>query len=365
VKQLKIAMISWRDLAHPLAGGSEVLADRLLSGLAVRGHRVALICGGPVGQRSYRVIDAGGTYSQYANGPRKVLQMFRDVDVVIDVENGLPFFTPLWWKKPSVILMHHLHEDQWNDRFPRYLAWVARWLETRAMPWIYRNRPWVAVSSSTKDSLVGIGVPASQIHVIESGVDTTENFDPHQHQHDLFLCLGRLVPHKRVDMVIKAWLEIADTTPGTLLVAGDGPLARNVEREARLSDRIEYLGKVSEKEKLELFQRASLLVTATHHEGWGMTITEAAAQGTPTLAFDVDGARDAIEDGVTGILVQRGGVEVEHFATVWKRLASDPALLDQLGSNARKRATSLSWDRTIDLWEETLYSVTEKARLSG
>src|SRR5215207_4680798 len=66
---MRIVFVSWRDLAHPQAGGAEVVLDHLAVGLRDRGHDVALVCGGPVATRPYRVIRNGGTYSQYVEVP--------------------------------------------------------------------------------------------------------------------------------------------------------------------------------------------------------------------------------------------------------------------------------------------------------
>src|SRR3954471_14168090 len=95
-RPLRVLFVSWRDMAHPQAGGSELLVDRLARGLIQRGHEAALVCGGPVGQHEYPVADAGGTYGQYVRAPLAYWRHFGDADLVVDVENGLPFFSPLW-----------------------------------------------------------------------------------------------------------------------------------------------------------------------------------------------------------------------------------------------------------------------------
>src|SRR5687768_14743078 len=110
---MKILFLAWRDLANPLAGGSEVLIDRLARGLTERGHDVTLVAGGPVAERSYRVVDAGGRYEQYLRAPSIVERYFRDVDLVVDVANGMSYMTPLWRRRPSVCFVNHVHTDQW------------------------------------------------------------------------------------------------------------------------------------------------------------------------------------------------------------------------------------------------------------
>src|ERR1700723_3508303 len=99
-----ILFIAWRDLANPLAGGSEVLVDQLPTGLLARGPRVALLCGGTVDDRPYPVRRNGGTYSQFLRAPMAYLRNFRDVDLIVEVCNGMPFLVPVWSKKPVIFL---------------------------------------------------------------------------------------------------------------------------------------------------------------------------------------------------------------------------------------------------------------------
>ena len=121
-EHMRVLFVSWKDLAHPQAGGAEYVTDRLATGLQARGHEVALLAGGPVGQREYPVFDAGGTYSQYLRAPFAYRKRFRDWDLVVDVENGVPFFSPLWRKGPVVCLVHHVHVDQWSMYFAPPIA---------------------------------------------------------------------------------------------------------------------------------------------------------------------------------------------------------------------------------------------------
>src|SRR5258708_3188326 len=100
-----LLFVAWRDLANPRAGGSEVLVDRLADGMTARGDQVTLLCGGPAGEHSYRVIRNGGTYSQFLRAPL-AYQRLRDCDLVVEVCNGMPFFAPLWSRRPLVCLVN-------------------------------------------------------------------------------------------------------------------------------------------------------------------------------------------------------------------------------------------------------------------
>ena len=357
---MRIVAVSWRDLSHPSAGGAEVLIDCLLGGLASRGHEVTLICGGPVTEHAFEVIDGGGTYSQYVRAPYLCRSRLRDADVLIDTQNGLPFFSPLWWPKPSICLVHHVHTDQWETRFPRPMAAVLKEVERRVMPVVYGRRRYVAISRSTLEGLVDIGVRREAISVIESGVDIPSGPMPPKSNDPLFLSLNRLVPHKRIDLLLSAWAITGSALPGgRLLVAGDGPELAALRRQAASIPGVEILGRIGEDQKQDLLARAWALVTAAHHEGWGMSIMEAAAAGTPALAVDVPGVRDAVVDGTTGVLV-RPAFEAEisdAFAKAMLEFSSDAGRRETLGRNARERAEEFPWSRTIELWGRLLDEV--------
>lgn len=354
--KLTVVALSWRDLAHPLAGGAEVLLDRLLSGLHERGHDVTLVCGGPVSEHPFRVVDSGGTYSQYLRAPALCLGRFRDADVVIDVENGLPFFSPLWRRRPSVCVVHHVHTDQWANRFPSAIARVLQGVERDVMPRLYRNRRYVAISQSTKDSLCAIGVAPESVNVIESGVDFHEGEVPRKSEEPLLLSLNRLVPHKRIDLLLRAWEVASRDTPGRLVVAGDGPLLDEVRKQAAPLPRVEILGRVSEQKKSELLAQAWAVLSTAHHEGWGMSMLEGAVFGTPALAVDAPGIRDAVVDGVTGQLVPAADASTlaETFGRAIVSLVNQPERRLELGRAARQRARACTWDNTVDRWERVL-----------
>jgi glycosyltransferase involved in cell wall biosynthesis len=363
---MKVVAVSWRDLANPLAGGAEVLIDRLLSALQDRGHHVALVCGGPISERRYPVEQAGGIYSQYIRAPLACATRWRDADVLIDVENGLPYFSPLWTRTPSVCLVHHVHTDQWGMHFPGPVAAVGRVLETYAMPAVYRKRTFIAVSPSTAGALQQIGVDEDRIRVVESGVDIPTGDLPPKSGEPLFLSLSRLVPHKRIELILQAWELASQKIDGTLVIAGDGPGLAALREQASSIPRAHVVGRVDEQEKRRLLSESWSLVSAAHHEGWGMSLMEGAAHGTPSLAVDAQGIRDAVVDGSTGVLVRASQEELPRaLAESWVELASDNATRDRMGTAAQAWAKEFSWDRTTDRWLDVLEQVVAVRQPTG
>lgn len=338
---MKIVFLAWRDLANPLAGGSEVLVDCLARGLTDRGHDVTLICGGPVEPRPYRVVEAGGRFSQYLRAPLAALR-HRDADVVIDVANGMSYLTPLWRRKPSICFVNHVHTGQWSQWFGPLLAFVGRTLERRVVPWLYRHRLFIAVSPSTAESLTRIGVRRDQIRIVPNGVDIPDAPAAPKSEGPLFLAIGRLVPHKRFDLLLPLWDRVRDITGGRLVIVGEGPERERLE--AMAGDGVTFTGFISEEDKQCLLASAWLLVHPSAFEGWGLVISEAGAAGTASLGFDVPGVRDSIAHGESGVVVS---TQVE-MAAEWVALTANPTRRQELERGARRRATQFSTGATVD-----------------
>lgn len=338
---MKVVFYAWRDLANPLAGGSEVLIDRLASGLVERGHDVSLVCAGPVAQREYKVVRNGGTYSQYVLAPLRHMTTFRDADLVVDVANGMSFYTPMWRRKPSICFVNHVHTAQWAAWFPRPIAAVARGIEKDLMPFAYRNRLFVAVSPSTASALEAIGVDPDRIRIVHNGVDPVATLLPKSPE-PLFVALGRLVPHKRYDLLLRQWERVREQVGGRLIIAGDGPERARLTELA--GEGVELVGQISEAEKTRLLGTAWLFLHPSMLEGWGIVIMEAASAGTATLGFSVPGVQDSVVAGTSGVLVR----SESEFGNEWIRLAQDASARSALEVGARSVARRYSWTRSVD-----------------
>ena len=345
---MRIHMLAWRDTVHDRAGGSELVVHELADRLAKRGHDVTVFHGGPsAAPATYRSISVGGTYDQYLRMPVAVRRRHPAPDVIVDVSNGIPYFSPLWHRAPTVLIVHHVHTEQWGDQFGRPIAALGRWLESSLVPRVYRRTPVVVVSDSTRDALVALGVDHDRIDVVEMGV-TIAPSRPNPAPHPRFLVLGRLVPHKRVDLVLKCWERVRPLTGGELVIVGAGPESDRLRRLAGAD--VRFLGGIDDARKRRELGAAWLLVHAASHEGWGIVIMEAAAAGVPTVAFDVPGVRDAVVDAVTGRLAATEDELVEH----WVALATDAPTRSAMGRAAAARAGSFGWDRSVDQFETVL-----------
>jgi glycosyltransferase involved in cell wall biosynthesis len=270
-----------------------------------------------------------------------VARRFRHWDALVEVVNGFPYFTPLWWRRPRVCVFNHVHGAQWQMHFPKPVAAAGWFVESEVIPRLYRRTQFATISPSTATDLSQLGVARTRIHPLQLGLDDRLFSEPGRKSREpLFVVVSRLTPNKRVGTVLDAWERVRPRTGGRLVVIGDGPEMEALK--ARDVPGVDFVGFVTEEEKLALVDRAWLLLHAAANEGWGLVVMEAAARRTPSLAFDVNGVRDAVVDGVTGVLVD----SPQALADRWAALVVDRPGLELMGDAARARALEFTWDRT-------------------
>jgi glycosyltransferase involved in cell wall biosynthesis len=223
------------------------------------------------------------------------------------------------------------------------------WAAEQGLPHAYGRKGFHVISESTRDDLAARGVPAVRIRVIHPGVDTV-GFSPGPARPEgtppTFVYLGRLKRYKGVETAIHAAVLARRSVPGLrLLIAGQGDDRPRLERLVAglgATDCVRFLGFVSEDVKLRLLRESTANVFPSPKEGWGITVMEAAACGTPSLASDSPGLRDSVRNGETGWLVPHG-----HPAALAGRMvefALDPAGVARLGAAARAWAERHSWE---------------------
>ena len=348
----RLLVMNERDLLHPQAGGAEVHCFEVFRRLAARGDTVTLLASGFPGgaQREVvqgiEVIRVGERISYYPAVLRayRRLRAATPIDAVVEDLNKFPFFSRLWVHEPIVVLVHHL----FGRTAFQQVAWpvaAATFAAETLVPRVYRGLPVVAVSPSTRDELVHGGMRAADIRVIPNGLDH-DRYRPGSGRRSsvpTVLALGRVEPYKRTEVLVDAVAAI----PGArLVVAGSGTgmdsLRAHVTRTGR-SAQVDLLGFISEDEKVRLLQEAHVVATASRKEGWGLTVVEAAACGTPSVAFDVPGLRDAIRDGETGILVPAD--DTAALAGALRRVLEDAVLRERLAAGAVAWASRFTWDR--------------------
>ncbi|WP_173125812.1 glycosyltransferase family 4 protein [Kibdelosporangium persicum] len=306
-----MVLVNWRDRGHPLAGGAEEYAARMAGAMTAAGASVTFLTARGKGQTSgdATTVRRGGRWTVYLWALLWLLRNRRRVDVVVDCQNGIPFFSPLVVSRRTqvVLVMHHVHDAQFAVHFPPWLARIGRWLEGPAARRVYRRATTVAVSESTVRAMRERLAWRGPIVVVHNGMDQPADVGHDRSVHPSIVCLGRLVTHKRVDRLIDiAGGMLADWPSLRLHVIGTGPEETALRTAAaRFGDAVVVHGFVDDETKSALLRDSWLNVTLSDGEGWGLSVIEAAAHGVPTVCRRVDGLCDSVRHGETGWLVTK------------------------------------------------------------
>jgi glycosyltransferase involved in cell wall biosynthesis len=160
------------------------------------------------------------------------------------------------------------------------------------------------------------------------------------------LYLGRVKKYKRVPLLIAMMKSVREhVKDAELFIAGGGDAvvdSREAIERMGAGDYVRYVGFVSEEEKLRLFQEAWVQATASLVEGWGLTVVEANACGTPAVSFRVPGLSESIIDGETGLLAD----DEEEFTSHLVDILTNEGLRERLTRGAVDWARRFDWDTT-------------------
>lgn len=350
----RVHVLAWRDLVDIEAGGSELHADRILHLWAEAGLDVTLRTSYAQGhpdrgtRNGYRVIRHSGRFRVFPNAiMSEILGRHGGRDGIVEIWNGMPFLTPLWARGPKITWIHHVHRDMWKMVLDPPLARFGRGLEHRIAPPFYRSTPIVTLSRSSKDEIVDyLGLPSENISVVHPGID--EFFSPGEQRSaaPLIVAVGRLMPSKRFDHLIRLAVDLRETIPDLqLVIAGDGYERPALEAQIAHADAgtwIRMAGRVSDDELRSLYRRAWVVASTSLAEGWGMTLTEAAACGTPVVATDIAGHRDSIDIGRSGLV----GADLRAVRENLEMVLTDGTLRSTLSTGALDHAARLRWSTT-------------------
>ena len=350
----RVDVVAWRDLDDPEAGGSEIHAHEVLSRWAAAGVDVRLwtsrVDGAAreVERAGYTACRVAGRYAVF---PRTALRglsgKIGSGDGLVEIWNGMPFLSPLWSRRPRVVFLHHVHAEMWQMVLSRAMARVGNTIEHVVAPPFYRHQPIVTLSESSKREIVErLGLSPDQITVAPPGIDARFDAGGAKAPEPLIVTVGRLVPVKRFEWFIDAMTKLRAEYPNLqAVVVGEGYERPALEAHVRAAGAGEWLslpGRMGDQELVDLYRRAWLVVSTSVREGWGMTLTEAGACGTPAVATRIAGHEDAVSHGESGVLVDT----MDDVVTAAAAILSDEELRARLGQGARRMAERFTWDRT-------------------
>jgi glycosyltransferase involved in cell wall biosynthesis len=362
MKKVDILILNWKDIKHPQVGGAEIIVYELAKRLVKDGHKVTWFT------RSFKdtsskesvegidVIRRGNLITVYLFAPFYYWSLKKKPDLVVDMSNTIYWQTPLWvWDSKKVAYLNQLAMEVFDWEYSRFVAFVGKLIE-KVQYITYKKVPFLCYSNSTKSDLVSMGVPAKNVHLFSLGIDHDRYFPGEKSKAPLFICVSRLVRMKRTHLAVEAMRYVVEKYPGAkLVIVGYGYERLHLE-ELRDSldlqknvffqdEDILFFEKDTKDAKVKLMQQAWALIFPSVKEGWGMTVTECASCGTPSIVSDVTGLKDSVKKDKTGLVLSKNP-DPEEIANAMVKLIENKSLRIKLQANSLELAKELTWEKS-------------------
>lgn len=364
-EKLNILIFSWRGPGHPNAGGAEIVTHEYAKGWIKVGYTVTLFTSIFRGAKSEEIVDGVNILRRGSQTFGVHLAAFKwymfgkhpKYDLIIDQFHGVPFFTPLFVKEKKLAFIHEVAKgvwklNPWSKPFNLIPAVIGTLFEPLMFKLFYRSIPFMTVSNSSKKDLVNWDIPEDNITVIINGINIPKlKSFPSKEKKKTLIFLGALSKDKGIETALKVFSFINSIkTDWQFWVVGKTDSKYLIELEAScrklgIDKKTKFFGFVSEREKFRLLSRAHIAINPSIHEGWGLVVIEAAAMGTPTVAFDVSGLKDSILNGKTGIIDKQHSVKSMAFEII--------DLLNDGDRYQRMRAEALRWSKRFS-WKKSI-----------
>ena len=353
---MRLLILNWRDPLNPKAGGAEIYTHEIAKRLVAKGNKVTLFAAAFPGCLSSEQLDGvdvireGSRLSVYFKAWQRYKREFRNnFDFVIDQINTVPFFSPLYLKDSGAALIFQMTGEIFTIALPKLVGYIARFFE----PFMfkpYRRFNIIVISESIKQELVRGGFIAENILIVEPGLKHEDFGVGPKADRPTVLFMNRIVKYKNVLHLVEAFELVRREVPDAVLMIG-GCKGGRYEKVVRarveklgLSDSVEYYPFVAQEEKTRILRSAWVHVLPSIKEGWGMSVLEAAACGTPSIAYDVVGLKDAISDNESGILVQYG--DINALAAAIMRMLKDPDMRTIFSEKALAISKKFTWEKS-------------------
>ena len=371
---MNLLAFNWRDPRHPEAGGAEIHLAEILTRAVRDGDQVTWLAEAFPGSKAeevvqgMRVLRAGSWYNAHlalAQLYRRKLRGER-FDLVLEDINKVPFFTPWYVRAPVLAVVPHLFGSTVFQEASPVLGALVRAHES-LIPLVYRGVPFLAISESTRDDLVQRGISRERIDVVRCGLDPDAyavTVPPEARHSPIVVFVGRLRKYKGAQHLIRAFPLVLSRVPeARLRIVGDGPyrdVLKSLARSLGIESRVEFLGALSHRDKVAVLNQALVATAPSPKEGWGLTVIEANACGTPVVASRSPGLVESVRDQETGILVPHGDAQALADAIV--SLLTDRPRRLRMAEAAIRWARGFTWERC---YAESRIVIERAARAAG
>jgi glycosyltransferase involved in cell wall biosynthesis len=337
---MKILLLNWRSIKDPLAGGAELATIEFAKRWVSKHNAEVFWISAPYNKDiTHEEID--GIKFIYLGIPLKrdetlkmlfhfpyfyllvILEYFKNfkgkIDVVIDQSHGFPFLTPLYVTEKKILFIHEYADIIWDKMFNFPINKIGKFLENLILN-LYTKLLTVTCSNGTKNDLVEkIGFNEKNITIVNYATNLKPLKKPIK-KYDIFtiLYLNRVVKMKRPDAAIRIFAKLVSKVKiAQLIIIGkyEEEYFReliNLAENLNVKDKIIFKGHMAE-ERVEFLQKSHILINTSVKEGWGIVNIEANSQGTPVVAFNVEGCRESVKNGVSGYIADTEDEFVEKI----------------------------------------------------
>lgn len=353
---MNILVVNWQDRLNPLAGGAEVHLHETFGRIASWGHKVILLASGFPGAKKEEILD--GIYV-IRKGRRADFNFFvpfalkeiirrESIDILVEDLNKIPFFTPLFMNIPIFAILHHrFGKTIFRETIIPFAIYV--YIAESLIPIVYRSIPFDVVSESTKEDLIRSGIPEEKIFIHYNGVNLSK-YKPGVKKKNPFQItfLGRVKRYKSIEHLLYATQSLRKAFPLLrVTIVGDGdalPELKMLAISLSVQDIVNFTGFVSEDEKIRILQESEIVVNTSSKEGWGLTVIESNACGTPVVAANSPGLKDSVKDRFNGLLYPFG--DIRALTSSIKQLLKNRDLLLKMQKDAIEWSKKFNWEIT-------------------
>ena len=350
---MRILWFAHRDIKNPKAGGAERAEYEICKRLIRLNVDVNLVTVNPGNLLNYERVDGIKTYRIKGNiiAHLKVKTMIKKIspDIIIDdMDHAVPWCSSWFTHKKVIVVFWHLHARSLPGQVNIILAKIITFIEKK-YPFIYKNNTFITESETSENDLVNLGIKQKNIIKIPLGVDLNLFHPGDKTKNVQLLYFGGLRKYKRPEYAIKVYEELYNEIKDLkLIITGDGPSLNKIKEDVKDKNYdIEFLGKIDYNKLAKVIRESWVNLHFSVTEGWGLSIMESSASGTPSVAFKVPGVVDTIRDTYNGFLVN----DINEFRDKILYIIKNEDLFIK---NSREFAESFTWERTAELWYELL-----------
>ena len=354
VDKLRILWLNHRDPLHPKAGGAERTIYEVAKRLIQKGNEVSLYCPKWEGSMDFEILDgikiirSGNNLSIHLILPIFLLKNKYDV-IINDLAHGIPWITPTILGKKNIVFFRHLHARSLPGQVNFILAKIISFIE-KLYPLLYRNDKIVTESSTSEEDLIGLGFLKENIIRIPPGVDLNLFFPGKKTKNVQLIYFGGFRKYKRPEFLLTVYEQLNSVVNNLcMVVTGEGKLLERIKQEAVSKNyNIRFTGKVGQTELANLIRESWINLHFSVTEGWGLSIIESSASGTPTIALTAPGVIDTVAENYNGFIVR----EIDQFRDKILNMIENE---ETFAKKSREFAERFDWEKTTNLWNELFH----------